>query len=97
LKQQPIHEVDFEGRPILIFADGDFRVQAFHRTVEQQALSFERLDGPVPRFVDQHGSVWNEWGQGISGQLAGKQLEPVRGYLTEWYEWVSAYPKTEIF
>ena len=59
-------------------------------------LSFDSLGKDSLEFRDQAGTIWNAWGEAVRGPNAGAKLRPVRGYMTEWYEWASGFPDTEI-
>jgi hypothetical protein len=90
-------ETTWNDLPILIFLKGDYQVIAYVRELEKVVLSFESLGKDSLEFRDQTGTIWNLWGKAVRGPNAGAKLQPVRGYMTEWYEWASGCPDTEIF
>ena len=45
---------------------------------------------------DNQGRVWDESGKCITPPDSTLQLKLLKGYLTEWYEWVSAQPDSAI-
>ncbi len=53
--------------------------------------------GPDGTIVDGTGSVWDPSGKAVSGPLAGRQLEFVTSFVTEWYGWAAFHPDTDIY
>jgi hypothetical protein len=99
IKENGFLELEFKETPILLHLVGEHGVRAFVRELDGQALTFT-LNPENPRLLnDQFGSVWNEMGEAIGGRqaLAKSRLRLARGYLTEWYEWVSNVPQTELY
>ncbi|MFC1852088.1 DUF3179 domain-containing (seleno)protein [candidate division CSSED10-310 bacterium] len=97
LKKHDHIETTWEGLPVLIFLREDYQVMAYVRELETGVLSFDSLGKETLEFRDQTGTIWNMWGEAISGPNAGEKLRPVGGYLTEWYEWATGCLDTEIF
>ncbi len=97
LRQVHHIEIVYEDLPILIYQRGDYQVLAYVRKLGNSALTFEPVNGDFFKFRDQSGTVWNYWGKAESGVHKGKALKPARGYMTEWYEWVSICPDTLIY
>ena len=91
-------EVELGGQPYLLIAIDPTRGFAFKRQLESRLLQF-RLSSAVPfRLVDDSGSLWNEWGEAISGPLAGRRLEAAEdAYVATWIEWSQAHPGAELF
>jgi len=68
---------------------------SFSRVVDGQVLTFS-FDGE--RIVDdQTGSEWDVFGQAVSGELAGTQLEPVVSVNHFWFSWAAFKPDTRVF
>lgn len=59
-----------------------------------QPLTFAYQDGMI---VDQTGSEWDIFGQAVSGELAGTQLEPVLSHTHFWFAWAAFRPDTAIY
>lgn len=60
----------------------------FRPRVGDQALTFERPDGPAGPIVDvETGSTWSITGRATDGPLAGSQLEPVVHGNHFWFAW----------
>ena len=95
-KADGIVQENFDGLPIIIFLQEQYRVHAYVRLHEGKVLNITVKHKPTLMLEDQFGTVWNEWGVAVSGKSKGKSLEPVDGYLSEWYEWSNSFPKTEI-
>ena len=67
---------------------------------------YEReIDGVLLSFVfkgsmiidEQTGSEWNVLGQAVSGELVGKQLEPIVAVNHFWFSWAAFMPETRIY
>jgi hypothetical protein len=68
---------------------------SFSRVVDGQVLTFS-FDGE--KIVDdQTGSEWGVFGQAISGELAGTQLEPVVSVNHFWFSWAAFKPDTRVY
>ena len=49
-------------------------------------------------FLDQEtGSLWNIFGQAVSGQLKGEILEPIISGNHFWFAWAAFKPETRIW
>ncbi len=82
--------------PIVFVVGGGFRVGCFVRRLGDVTLELSVLGREPLRLRDQLGNVWDEWGQAVEGGAAGARLSFADGYLTEWYEWINHYPKSDI-
>ena len=81
--------------PIILLPTGDYGVRAYARTVNEKVLSFE-LESKEPLLIrDQEGRLWDE--KGKCQTETSLQLKLRRGYVTEWYEWVSAQQDSNLF
>jgi hypothetical protein len=68
---------------------------AYLRLVDEQELHFTVENGEI---IDQEtGSEWNLLGQAVSGEMAGKQLEPVIAINHFWFSWAAFRPETRIY
>jgi thiol-disulfide isomerase/thioredoxin len=70
------------------------------------ATTYSReLDGETLTFIvegdriidEQTGSEWDVLGQGVSGSLAGRQLEPVVSINHFWFSWAAFKPETRVY
>jgi len=60
-----------------------------------QKLTFKMEDGKI---VDNEtGSQWNVFGQALSGELEGAELEPVLSHMHFWFAWAAFRPDTEVY
>ncbi len=65
-------------------------------TLNGEALEFAVNE--AGGFTDaQTGSSWNAFGEAISGELAGQQLEWVHAFPHFWFAWAAFYPETEVY
>ena len=83
------------GHPIVVFADpGSHFALAYSAVLDGESLDFEVVDGAIR---DASGSTWSIEGEAVDGPLAGRGLDFVTGFVTEWYGWVAYYPSTTIY
>lgn len=68
---------------------------SFSREVDGEILTFS-FDGENI-IDDQTGSEWDVFGQAISGELEGVQLEPVVSVNHFWFSWAAFRPETRIY
>ena len=71
----------------------------FETTLEGQALTFlvNPADDSGQTFVDeQTGTVWDIFGRGVAGELAGSQLTRVIHSDHFWFAWQAFHPDTEV-
>jgi len=68
---------------------------AFSRTIDGQVLTFSVVDGKI--LDDQTGSEWDVFGQAVSGELVGTQLEPFVSVNHFWFSWAAFKPETRIY
>lgn len=87
-------------RPVLIVRDAlaDL-IAAYDRTVGDLVLDFAvQFEGDRLLLRDaQTGSLWNAFGEAISGPLAGSTLVPAAPYRAYWFAWAAFHPASEIF
>ena len=86
------------GVPVVVFyeeSDGEAAL-AFDATVDGQALTFSAVDG---QFQDvETGSTWSVDGRALSGELAGRSLEPLaESYVVFWFAWRHFQPDATTF
>lgn len=68
---------------------------AFSREINGRQLDFEIKDGEI---IDkQTQSVWNMFGQALSGELKGTRLQQVDRGVYFSFVWLDFYPQSEIF
>jgi hypothetical protein len=67
----------------------------FERTLDGQTLTFVLSENKI--IDEQSGSVWNIFGQAISGDLSGQSLITVVKVDHFWFSWVAFRPDTRIY
>ncbi|MBT5925580.1 MAG: DUF3179 domain-containing protein [Verrucomicrobia bacterium] len=82
--------------PAVLLQVGEYGVRAFSSKVEEKELEFELESKDPLSLKDNQGRVWDESGKCITPPDSTLQLKLLKGYLTEWYEWVSAQPDSAI-
>jgi len=67
----------------------------FQRTVDGRTLEFDANPDDDQTFLDREtGSVWNVFGEAVSGPLAGSELRPVPHGNHFWFAWAAFQPDT---
>ena len=72
----------------------DYGVVAFRLRKNQEDNDYQLTSESPFRMVDDQGGTWDEFGNALNE--GGENLLAADGYFTEWYEWVSGYPESEI-
>jgi hypothetical protein len=75
------------------------------RDVGQAAIFGRSVDGRELHFYIERGRIidsetrseWNIFGQAISGELEGRQLEIYTSFAQFWFAWASAHPETSVY
>jgi hypothetical protein len=93
-----------EGDPVAFELDGEAlaavkagsAVLIYRREVDGELLDLESTESQ--RLRDREtGTVWDAaTGQGVSGPLAEKALEPVPSTPVYWFAWLNFYPRAEV-
>jgi len=69
-------------------------VRGYSRVIDGRELTFEVQN---KQMVDKEtSSRWNFEGGAVSGELKGKQLDPVQLHLSYWFSWFASFPTTLI-
>lgn len=89
---------EVDERPVLVILRGELGASAFVRRLGDRTLDLERVStGPLEMRDRATGALWTAVGTEMkNGTFAAARLSLARGYVTEWYEWASNYPLTEI-
>ncbi len=90
--------VTLEAKPVLIVRQGELAVTALD--LEWQPASYRTglslvSKSPI-QFRSPDGFIWNAVGVNTSIESHEVRIPSAKSYLTEWYEWVSHSPRTEI-
>jgi thiol-disulfide isomerase/thioredoxin len=67
----------------------------FSRESDDQTLTFVLEDDKI--VDEQTGTEWDVLGQGVSGSLSGRQLEPVVSINHFWFSWAAFRPDTRVY
>lgn len=60
-------------------------------------LEFEAVDDRFPVVMkDKDGTLWNVFGEAVSGNRMGEKLTPTNGYNAYWFAWVDFFSGTDI-
>ncbi|MEE8348626.1 MAG: DUF3179 domain-containing (seleno)protein [Acidobacteriota bacterium] len=94
-KKEPV-KYEFENDTYLLKKIGQFGVAAFRLQGGQIDKSYSVIREIPFRIGDEQGGVWDEFGNAVEGAASQSKLEAADGYFTEWYEWVSNFPGSEI-
>ena len=85
---------ELDGSHYFIRKIGEFGVAAFRLEEGQMDQTYQAVMETPFRFEDDRGGSWDEFGNALTEGTS--DLAIADGYLTEWYEWVSSYPRSEI-
>ena len=84
--------------PLLLLARGTTEAAGYYRRLDDRVLSLVPVVDDNGIATDQQtGTLWSIEGMGLEGPLAGRQLEPLDGYMAEWHVWAAYHPDTEIY
>lgn len=86
--------VSLGSRQYLVFRSSRYGANAFE--LPSGNAAYRRADGEPFALVSDAGGRWDELGRALPGSKVPGDLGVASGYLTEWYEWVSIFPKSEI-
>lgn len=95
-EEDPPLKYEFDGHQYLIKKIGEFGVVAFRLEEGQEGNTYHVVSQTPFRLGDDEGRVWDEFGKSLKEEAGSRQLQMADGYFTEWYEWVSSYPHSEI-
>jgi hypothetical protein len=94
--QEELLRYTLNDQDYLVKKVGEFSVVAFRLSEEQRETAFRIVSESPFRLGDQQGGVWDEFGSPVDTTGNRPNLEAADGYFTEWYEWVSSYPQSNI-
>jgi hypothetical protein len=83
------------SKTVLIVRQAELAITAFYLEPTTYQAELVPLSKSPIRFRTSDGLVWNGFGISTSGKEE-RRLPGTRCYLTEWYEWVSHSPQSEI-
>lgn len=92
-----IHD-EFEGKAFVVVGSeaGNF-MMSYQSVLEGDTLSFEPLNGTLPVImVDQEGTKWNIFGEGVEGPRNGSQLAPMQSTMSYWFALPAFFEHIEI-
>lgn len=91
---------EFEGESVLIYANSRLHLfVAYSRTsASGKVLDFHVSDKPFPVvFEDNEGTLWNVFGEAVSGPGDGDKLLPVIAQTGYWFSFSSFFPKVTLY
>ncbi|MCZ6484834.1 MAG: DUF3179 domain-containing (seleno)protein [Acidobacteria bacterium] len=95
-KQNQMLRYNFDNESYLLRKIGEFGVVAFRLQEGQEEKSYQQTGENPFRLADDAGGLWDEFGNALNESRDKRDLAVADGYFTEWYEWVSGYPESEI-
>ena len=98
LAQQRLLNEHFEGQATLVYLSSDLTTaRVLDREVDGRELTFALTDDDQMR--DQEtGSLWDPLsGRAVSGELEGKELQPLVSIYALWFAWQKYRPDSEIW
>ena len=78
-------------------AEKNFAVSFERKLPDGTLLSFNPVEGELPVIMmDNEGTKWDIFGNGISGPRASIKLTPTSSFIAYWFAWAAFYPGAEI-
>ena len=87
---------EFANEFYLLKKMGALAVVAFRLEGDQANRSYHQVSPSPFRLADDQGGLWDEFGNAVNETGEKPNLAAADGYMTEWYEWVSGYPESQI-
>ena len=94
--QDEVFQYRFADESYLLKKIGEFGVVAFRLDEDQEERTYQQVSQNPFRLGDDSGGLWDEFGKSVDKTGEDNDLAVADGYFTEWYEWVSGYPESEI-
>lgn len=87
----------YKGKEILLVGDNNIIV-SFELDASSSQLEFEYdYNGSEGFFKDNEGTVWNVFGEAISGPGLRNRLKPTTSFIAYWFSIGAFYPNAEIY
>ncbi len=96
LEGKEVMKYEFAKESYLLKKMGGFTVVAFRLQRDQENRTYHQVSPSPFRLADDQGGLWDEFGNAVNETGEKRNLAPADGYMTEWYEWVSGYPESQI-
>jgi hypothetical protein len=93
-QQEGLLKYRFADEDYLLKRIGEFAVVAYRLRKTEEEREFHQISETPFRVGDDQGGVWDEFGHTVNE--GGEDLLVADGYFTEWYEWVSGWPESQI-
>ena len=87
---------EFAHESYLLTRMGELTVVAFRLQGDQGNRTYHQVSPSPFRLADDQGGLWDEFWNAVNETGEKPNLAPADGYMTEWYEWVSGYPESQI-
>ncbi|PCJ98786.1 MAG: hypothetical protein COA50_00655 [Flavobacteriaceae bacterium] len=88
---------EVNGKDILLVGDGT-TIVSFELEGNTNSLEFEyAFNGAEAFFSDNEGTVWNVFGEAISGPGQGNKLKSTVSFIAYWFSIGAFYPNAEIY
>jgi len=96
LEGQEVMKYEFANESYLLKKMGELTVVAFRLEGDQENRTYHQVSSRPFRLADEQGGLWDEFGNAVNEAGEKQHLATADGYMTEWYEWVSGYPESQI-
>lgn len=78
-------------------AEKNFAVSFKRMMSDDTLLTFKPVEGELPAIMmDDEGTKWDIFGNGISGPRTGTKLTPTESFIAYWFAWAAFNPDAEI-
>lgn len=90
---------EFQGWPLIIVGSKEKNIMvAFENKLPDGSLPEFKLKIATNNFLqDQHGDIWNVFGEAVTGTLKGKKLKAPPFIIGYWFGFGAFYSETEIY
>ena len=95
-EKQEMLRYQFANEYYLLKKIGKYGVVAYRLQKDQEDKTYHQVSRDPFRVADNEGGLWDEFGKALNESGEKRDLAVADGYFTEWYEWVSGYPESEI-
>ena len=96
LEGKEVMKYEFANETYLLKKINEFTVVAFRLQGDQEEITYHQVSQRPFRLANDEGGLWDEFGNALNERGETENLATADGYMTEWYEWVSGYPESQI-
>ncbi len=96
LEGKEVMKYEFANETYLLKKINELTVVAFRLQRDQEESTYHQVSQRPFRLANDKSGLWDEFGNALNERGEKENLATADGYMTEWYEWVSGYPESQI-